>query len=121
MPQPVQLCAVVGKGQRKTPNIVNPDGTESQFLIPSSGMFIATDISIHRTGVVAGSDLFDVTIRQNPPSISQIRWAFVGEMSQKFERSFTSGLRFSTPFEIENGSPSADVVAVRLWGYFDTV
>ena len=121
MPRSMQLVATAGLGHTATPEIVHPDGTQSPFLIPAGSVFIATDLSIQRTGVTADPGLFNVSLRQNPPAISQIRWAFVGELSHNFERSLTSGIVFSAPFFIENGSQSADVVAVRLWGYLETL
>ena len=86
--------------------------------IPPGTICIATDISLQRTGVAPGTGFYNVSLRQHAPTISPIRWAFVGELSGNFERTFASGIVFSTPFGVENGSQSADVVTVRLWGFF---
>jgi hypothetical protein len=114
----LQLVGTAAPGRSVQPEIVNPDGTQSAFAIPAGSTLIVTDISIHRTGVVSGSGLFAVSLVQRPPTINQLRWAFVGDLSRNFERTFATGIVFSTLFEVENASPSADV-AVRLWGYLD--
>jgi hypothetical protein len=101
--------------------MVNPDGTESPFSIPEGRLFVVTDISIQRESVVAAPTLFAVNIVQTPPAIHQLRWAFVGSISQNVERSFHTGMVFSTPFAIENAieDPGADAVVVRLWGFIE--
>jgi hypothetical protein len=119
MSRRLQLVATAAPGHSSQPEIVNPDGTQSAFAIRGESALIVTDISIHRTGVVSGSGLFAVSLVQKPPTMTQLRWAFVGDLSANFERSFTTGIVFSTLFEVENASSSADVVAVRVWGYLD--
>lgn len=119
MPRSIQLTATVGLGSTITPEVVSPDGTQNLFSIPPGAVFIATDISIQRTGVTPGMGLYNLSILQIAPTSSHIRWAFVGELSGNFERTFTSGIVFSTPFVVENGVQSADVVTVRLWGFFE--
>lgn len=116
----LELVATVEQQGRVVPEIVNHDGTRSPFSIPNGSVCVIRDISIQRTSVVADPGFFHVSLTQDSPTGSQIRrWCFVGVLSQNLERSFTNGLVFSTPFVIENGSQSADVVAVRLWGFLD--
>ena len=117
MPKALQLVASVAPGGKANPEVVNPDGSQSKFTIPSGSAFVATDISIQRESVVATTDLFSVSITQSPGTAHQLRWAFVGTMSQNVERSFTTGIVLSKKFAIESDSPSADAVVVRLWGF----
>jgi hypothetical protein len=120
MVKSIQLEARVAQGSSAAPTIVNPDGTQAPFSLPSSMVFVLTDISISRISVVGTPGLFFVEFTQPvPPTAIAQRWAFVGMISANIERNFTTGIRFSSPFSIGNGGPSADAVAVRLFGYFD--
>jgi hypothetical protein len=115
-----QLTASVAKGTTGTPTITNPDGSQSPLTIPQGVSFVVTDISIQRLSVLGTPGLFNVALRQNIPNGGTTnRWAFIGQISQNLERGFTTGIKFSTPFVVENGSQSVDVVVVRLWGFFE--
>jgi hypothetical protein len=116
MAHELQLTAAAAAGSKGSFLQIKPDGSQATFSIPRGKEFVATDLSIQRERVVSSVGLFDVSITQDPGNLHQLRWAFVGSMSQNFERSFTTGIAFSTPFQLENGTPSADAVVVRLWG-----
>jgi hypothetical protein len=114
----VQLLASVAVGGTVAPEVVNADGTQTPFSIPPNRAFVVTDVSIQRLSVVAGPDLFSVNLQQTTVGTIN-RWAFVGSISQNVERSLVTGIKFSTPFMVQNLASSADVVIVRLFGYFD--
>jgi hypothetical protein len=117
---PVQLLAAVGPGETVKLSIINSDGSQSPFQIPEGCAFVVTDISIQRLSVVSGPGLFAVDLVQNIPSGGTInRWSFVGSIVENVERSFTSGIKFTTSFSIDNASSSADSVNVRLDGYYE--
>ena len=119
MPRSIQLTASVAKGSTATPMMTKSDGSESPFVIPKKKAFVVTDISIQRLSVLGMTDLFEVSLSQNIPTGGTTnRWTFIGKIAQNLERAFTSGIRFSTPFIVANGSQSADLVVVRLWGFF---
>lgn len=119
MSNSIQLIASVAKGTTKTPEIVQTDGSQSAFVIPPGLTFTVTDISIQRLSVVGTSGLFEVALTQTlPHGGTENRWTFVGMTSGNIERAFTSGICFSTQFVVANGSQSADVAVVRLWGFF---
>jgi hypothetical protein len=113
----MQLTTTVKSGGSASPQIINSDGSESAFVIPKSGVFVVTDISIQRESVVGAAGLFNVSLEQNIATASQLRWAFVGSSAQNIERSFTTGIAFSTPFVVQNGVQLGDAVVVRLWGF----
>lgn len=117
---PVQLETSVPKGGTKTPNIVHPDGHDTAFSIPAGKTFVVTDVSIQRLSVLATAILLEVALTQDiPPSGGTTnRWSFVGETTANVERTFSTGIAFSTPFVVTNGSQSGDAVVVRLWGFF---
>jgi len=116
MAQEMHLTAIAAPGAKATFSPIKPDGSQARFSIPRGKVFVATDISIQREMVVASTGLFNVSITQSPDNLHQLRWAFVGSLSKNFERSFSTGMVFSTPFSLENGSQSADAVVLRLWG-----
>lgn len=113
----MQLTATVKSGSNASPQIINSDGSQSPFLIPKGQAFVATDISIQRSSVVATAGLFNVSLVQDTPTLSQLRWGFVGSSAQNIERSFTTGIAFSTPFVVQNGVQLGDAVIVHLWGF----
>jgi hypothetical protein len=100
---------------------LNPDGTQQPFAVAAGHPIIVTDISIQRETVLPGPTLFAVNITQKPPNAHQLRWAFVASISQNVERSFSTGMVFSTSFFIQNAieDPGAPAVIVRLWGFTD--
>jgi hypothetical protein len=113
----MQLTATVKSGGSASPQITNPDGSQSPFVIPKGNVFVVTDISIQRETVVGTVGLFNVSLEQNIATASELRWAFVGSSAQNIERSFTTGIAFSTPFVVQNGVQLGDAVVVRLWGF----
>jgi len=115
----MELVATAGPGTEVDLMAVNPDGTQQPFAVEAGHPFIVTDISIQRESVLPGPTLFAVNITQKPPNAHQIRWAFVGSISQNMERSFSTGMAFSTAFFIQNAieDPSAPAAIVRLWGF----
>ncbi|MGJ5083273.1 hypothetical protein [Bradyrhizobium oligotrophicum] len=117
---PVQLETSVPKGGTKTPNIVHPDGHDTAFSIPAGKTFVVTDVSVQRLSVLGTAMLLEVSLTQDIPSSGGTtnRWSFVGETTANVERTFSTGIAFSTPFVVRNGSQSGDTVVVRLWGFF---
>jgi len=115
----MELVATAGPGTEVDLMAVNADGTQHPFTVAAGSPFIVTDISIQRETVLPGPTLFAVNITQKPPDSHQLRWAFVGSISQNVERSFSTGMVFSTPFFIQNAmeDPNAPAVIVRLWGF----
>jgi hypothetical protein len=113
----MQLTATVVSGGSASPQITNPDGSQAPFVIPKGNIFVATDISIQRESVIATAGLFNVGLVQNLVTAQQVRWAFVGSSAQNIERSFTTGIAFSTPFVVQNGVQLEDAIVVRLWGF----
>ena len=119
MTTPIQLIASVAKGAKASPTVANPDGSDGSFTIPAGKTFIVTDISIQRLTVLGTTELVEVALEQKSPTGGTInRWTFIGTTTTNVERSFTTGIAFSTPFVVTNGSQSTDVAVVRLWGYF---
>jgi hypothetical protein len=116
MKKALQLVASVGTGGIVSPQLVNPDGTQSPFSIPKDTVFVVTDVSIQQERVAAPLGLFNVSLTQTPGTTHQLRWAFVGSATQNFERAFNTGIAFSTPFHVESGGQ--DAVVVRMWGFF---
>jgi hypothetical protein len=116
----IQLVATAGPSGTVPLQQVNPDGSMSPFSLAEGRHFNLTDISIQREEVLPGPNLFSVSIVQTPGTLHQLRWCFVGNISQNVERSFNTGMLFSTPFWIENmiEDPKADAVVVRLWGEY---
>ena len=116
---PIQLLASVTKGAAAAPALANADGSSSAFVIPTGQTLVVTDISIQRLSGVGTAELVDLSLQQNIPTGGTMnRWTFVGETTTNIERSFTTGIAFSTPFTVANSSVSTDVAVVRLWGYF---
>ena len=116
---PIQLTASVAKGGSAAPTVAQPDGSQSPFSIPAGRMFVVTDISIQRLSVLGAPELVDVSLQQNIPSGGTTnRWTFIGQTTTNVERNFTTGIAFTAPFVVTNGSQSTDVAVVRLWGYF---
>lgn len=117
---PVQLEASVPKGATKAPNIVHPDGHDTALSIPAGKKFVVTDVSIQRLSILGKAILLEVSLTQDipPRGATTNRWTFIGETTANVERTFTTGIAFSTPFVVTNGSQSGDAVVVRLWGYF---
>ncbi len=115
----IELVATAAPGTEVDLLQVNPDGTQKSFSVTAGHPFIVTDISIQRETVLPGPTLFAVNITQTPPDTHELRWAFVGSISQNLERSFSTGMVFSTPFFVQNAieDPSAPAVIVRLWGF----
>ena len=115
----IELVATAAPGTEVDLLQVNPDGTQQPFSVTAGHPFIVTDISIQRDTVLPGPTLFAVNITQTPPDAHELRWAFVGSISQNVERSFSTGMVFSTPFFVQNAieDPSAPAVIVRLWGF----
>ena len=118
--KPVELIATAAPGVRVDLLQVNSNGTQQPFSVTASNPFTLTDISIQQETVVPGPTLFAVDITQTVESGGdENRWAFVGSISQNVERSFTTGMVFSTPFVIQNliEDPSAPAAIVRPWGF----
>lgn len=44
----MQLTAELNSGAIAIPQITNPDGTQSPFVIPEGNVFVVTDISVQR-------------------------------------------------------------------------
>ena len=105
----IELVATAAPGTEVDLLQVNPDGTQKSFSVTAGHPFIVTDISIQRETVLPGPTLFAVNITQTPPDTHELRWAFVGSISQNVERSFSTGMVFSTPFFVQNAieDPSA--------------
>jgi hypothetical protein len=99
--------------------VVGSDGTPSPFSIPEGTQLVITDISIERGYVLGAPELVFVNLIQTPPDSIVARWSFVGEVSQNVERTFTTGMVFSTPLQVQNGieDENAEAVTVRLWGF----
>ena len=115
----VQLVASVAKGAATAPAIANADGSSSPFAIPAGKTFVVTDISIQRLSVLGTTELVDVALRQDIPTGGTTnRWTFIGATTTNVERSFTTGIAFSKPFTVTNGTQSTDAAVVRLWGHF---
>jgi hypothetical protein len=119
MTTPIELVASVAKGAAVAPTVANPDGSGGPFTIPIGKTFVVTDISIQRLSVLGTTELVDVSLRQNIPTGGTTnRWTFIGSTTTNVERSFATGIAFSTPFVVTNGTQSTDVAVVRLCGYF---
>lgn len=116
---PVQLVASVAKGGAVSPTVASHDGSSGPFAIPPGETFVVTDISIQRLSVLGTTELVDVALQQNIPTGGTTnRWTFIGATTTNVERSFTTGIAFSKPFVVTNGTQSTDAVVVRLWGFF---
>jgi hypothetical protein len=78
-----------------TPGIVSPGiGSSRGIMVPST-----MSEQTLGTGIVA-------------------RWQFDGEITQNVERAFATGIRFSTPMNVNLLSSSGDSFAVRIHGFF---
>jgi hypothetical protein len=60
----MQLTATVKSGGSASPQITNPDGSQSPFVIPKGNVFVVTDISIQRESVVGTVGLFNLSLEQ---------------------------------------------------------
>jgi hypothetical protein len=128
MAHPIELFAALAPGQTKTPEIMNPNGTSSPFVVPpKKKVFVATDISANRLSVVSSPVLVAFNLQQNlGPGGIVGRWQFVGEVTQNVERAFTTGIVFSKPMlefnllllEFNLLSSSGDSFSIRVNGYF---
>ena len=114
-----QLSVAVAPGMAKPFEVIGPDGTSSPLTIPADSVFVITDISMQRLTVVGTSGLFEFAIQQalGDDGLAN-RWTYIGKTRQNVERTFNSGIAFSTVPSVENGSQSVDTVAIRAWGYF---
>jgi hypothetical protein len=104
-------------GGQRQPTNYKPRRKSIALVIPKGNVFVVTDISIQRETVVGTVGLFNVSLEQNTATASELRWAFVGSSAQNIERSFTTGIAFSTAFVVQNGVQLGDAVVVRLWGF----
>lgn len=120
MADPIELFAALTPGQTKTPEIMNPNGTLSPFVMPKKKVFVATDISANRISVVSSPVLVAFNLQQNlGPGGTIARWQFVGQVTQNVERAFTTGIVFSKPMlEFNLLSSSGDSFSIRVNGYF---
>jgi hypothetical protein len=121
---PLQLVATVKPGESVAPQLMNADGTLSDFTSPTGGFGIAV-ISIHCQSIVGTETLLDVSLVQQPNIVngfqSVTRWAMRGRAAHNYELSFRGGagaLDFTdlptSPLSIQSGAQSGDVVVVRL-------
>ena len=120
---PLQLVASVNPGESVTPQLMNPDGTLTDFN-PTPGLGVVV-ISIQRQSIAGTDVLLDLSLVQQPNILnglqSATRWTFRGTATHNFEQSFRGGgggLDFAgiseSPLSIQNGPQSDDGVVVSL-------
>ena len=99
--------------------MLNPDGSESPFMIPKDGFFVATDISASRLSVIATPVLAALSLQQTVGTGGTPRvGSFVGQIAQNIERAFTTGIRFGAPFSVHLLSSSGDGFNVKIHGFY---
>jgi len=114
----IELIASLSPGTTTVPQMQNPDGSSSPFVIRKGLSFVATDISANRISVVATPVLVALDLEQKLGTAIVARWQFVGEIAQNIERAFSTGIRFSTPFSVNLLASSGDSFTVRIHGFF---
>jgi hypothetical protein len=115
----IELVASLAPGATQVPQMQNPDGSSSPFVVPPGEAFVATDISANRISVVATPVLAALNLEQNIGAGGIVaRWQFVGEIGQNLERAFSTGIRFATPFSVNLLASSGDSFTVRIHGFF---
>jgi hypothetical protein len=88
------------------------DGTRAPFILPKGKAFVLTDITIF--GLVAGT--VAVGIAQGPAS--NPRWEYMASsIDRNFERTFATGLVFTTPFQVIGATLPGQVLTVFLSGF----
>ena len=119
MCSPIELIVSLSPGNAELPQILNPDGSRSPFVIPARQSFVATDISANRISVVGTPVLLAINLEQDlGPGGTVARWQFVGEITQNVERSFTTGIQFAAPFKINLLASTGDSFSIRINGLF---
>lgn len=113
-----QLTVSVRPGAVEPFEVTNADGSKTPLLIPEGLVFVATDISMQRLTVTDAAELFNFSIEQKYGTGIVKRWTYIGHISANLERTFNDGIAFSTTPSVKNGSQSADVIVVRVWGHF---
>jgi len=118
MCSPIELVISLAPGNTKQPQILNPDGSESPFVIPAKQSFVVTDISANRLYVLGTPVLVAINLEQALGTGIVARWTFVGEITENVERSFKTGIQFATPFNVNLLAPSGEAFCIRIHGYF---
>lgn len=115
----IELVASLAPGTTKVPQMQNPDGSSSPFVIPAGEAFVATDISANRISVLGTPVLVALNLEQNLGAGGIVaRWQYVGEITRNIERAFRTGIRFATRFSVDLLASSGDSFTVRIHGFF---
>ena len=93
---------------------IGPNGVRSAFSFPKGKAFVLTDITI--LGVVSSTVV--VAIGQGSGAAGSLRWEYrASSMDRNFERSFTTGLVFTTPFDVIGATPPGEEIYVLISGF----
>jgi hypothetical protein len=91
---------------------IGTDGARVPFILPKGKAFVLTDITIF--GLVAGN--VAVAIAQGPSS--NPRWEYMASsIDRNFERTFATGLVFTTSFQVIGVTLPGQVLTVFISGF----
>ena len=112
--QAVQLTIRFGAIAPPVLETIGPDGVRSAFSLPKGKAFVLTDITIF--GIVPATVV--VAIGQGSGTTGSLRWEYrVSSMDRNFERSFATGLVFTSPFYVIGATPPGQEIYVLISGF----
>lgn len=95
----IELVASLAPGTTKAPQMQNPDGSSSPFVIPAGEAFVATDISANRISVLGTPVLVALNLEQNLGAGAS---SLGGSMLEKLRGTSSARLRraFASPHRL---------------------
>ncbi len=109
---PVQLMIRFGTPLLPILEQIAADGTRLPFILPKAQAFVLTDITIF--GLI-NVDVA-VAIVQGPANNPRWEW-MASSIDRNFERSFATGLVFTTPFQVIGATPGGQILTVFISGF----
>jgi len=110
----MQLTIRFGASTPSVLEVIAPNGLRKPFSLPKKKAFVLTDITI--VGPV--SSIMAVVIGQGSGTTGTLRWKYLApSLAGNVERSFTTGLVFTTPFEVIGVAPPGQDFTVLLSGF----
>lgn len=112
--QPVQLTIRFGATVPSVLERIGSNGLRTAFSLPKGKAFVLTDITIFGSS----SSTMAVAIGQGSGVTGSLRWEYrAPSFDRNVERSFATGLVFTTPFEVVGATPPGEEITVLLSGF----
>ena len=112
---PVQLTIRFGPVAPPILERIGSDGVRGPFSIPKGKAFVLTDITLFGSA----SATLAVAIGQGAGASGSLRWEYrAPSLDRNVERSFATGLVFTTRFDVIGAVPPGQELVVLISGFF---